>query len=379
MKKIASWSIIIFLAVGFFFTIDYNNTAGAVIINLNSKSNSLSNPVNILLDAGRYILEPIGVNEGGAYNAWNAWLGEVKCNDPNGCKRTCPTTFFGWMHRYDVVSPNLTFVSVNGVLLPPVVEDLCAQSYFLVTNKVVRLRVDNGAVYPDPESALSHAQTSIFSLDSSGVVGFAIDDTAHYDNKGGISLNLSPYNGFFDVVPGYWAEDAIYKIYEAGITTGCSATPLKYCPERTVTRAQMAVFLSRGIHGSNFTPPTATGIFDDVPVGSFAANWIEQFYKDGITGGCGTNPLRYCPENPVTRAQMAVFLLRAKHGSNYTPPTATGIFDDVPVGSFAADWIEQLYNEGITGGCGTNPLRYCPDSSVTRAQMAVFIVKTFGL
>jgi hypothetical protein len=146
-----------------------------------------------------------------------------------------------------------------------------------------------------------------------------------------------------------------------------------------VTRAQMAVILGQGIHGSNFTPPAATGIFDDVSVNDWGANWIEQFYKDGITGGCGTNPLRYCPSSPVTRAEMAVFLLRAKHGSNYIPPAATGIFDDVPVGSFAADWIEELYNEGITGGCGTSPLRYCPSSPVTLAQMAVFIVRTFGL
>lgn len=152
-----------------------------------------------------------------------------------------------------------------------------------------------------------------------------------------------------------------------------------YCPEDPVTRAQMAVFLGRGIHGSEFTPPSASGIFEDVPVNYWAAKWIEQFYSDGITGGCGTNPLRYCPEDLVTRAQMAVFLLRSKHGSSYTPPAASGIFADVPVTYWAANWIEQLYNEGITGGCASGPLRYCPEASVTRAQRAVFIVRTFGL
>ena len=51
---------------------------------------------------------------------------------------------------------------------------------------------------------------------------------------------------------------------------------------------------------------------------------------------------------------MAVFLLRAGHGSGYVPPPATGtIFADVAVTDFAADWIEQLYAEGITGGCAT--------------------------
>jgi CSLREA domain-containing protein len=184
---------------------------------------------------------------------------------------------------------------------------------------------------------------------------------------------------FVDVPTGYWAEAAIYKIYNAGITIGCSQNPLKYCPENTVTRTQAAVFLGRGIHGSSFTPPSAIGIFADVPVSYWAAGWIEQFYNDGITTGCSTSPLRYCPGNNVTRAQMAIFLLRSKHGSSYTPPAATGIFSDVPTTYWAANWIEQLYNEGITTGCGTNPLQYCPENSVTRAQMAVFIMRTFGL
>jgi hypothetical protein len=194
-----------------------------------------------------------------------------------------------------------------------------------------------------------------------------------------ISQLYSGMCGLIDVPIGHWAEESICKIYDAGITKGCSQDPLMYCPQSEVTRAQMAVFLGRGIHGSTFSPPPPTGIFSDVPKSYWAAAWIEQFYKDGITGGCGTNPLRYCPENPVTRAQMAIFLLRAKHGKNYTPPPATGKFSDVPVTYWAADWIEQLSEEGITKGCGTNPLRYCPEDSVTRAQMAVFIARTFGL
>ncbi|PWB76779.1 MAG: hydrolase Nlp/P60, partial [Anaerolineales bacterium] len=58
----------------------------------------------------------------------------------------------------------------------------------------------------------------------------------------------------------------------------------------------------------------------------------------------------FCPDTPVTRAQMAVFLLKSKHGVSYTPPAATGVFTDVPVGYWADKWIEQLAAEGITGG-----------------------------
>jgi len=184
---------------------------------------------------------------------------------------------------------------------------------------------------------------------------------------------------FGDVSTGYWAWNFIERLFSAGITGGCNVSPPSYCPEATVTRAQMAVFLLRGIHGSSYSPPMLadnTG-FGDVSTTYWAAAWIKQLAADGITGGCGSG--NYCPESPVTRAQMAVFLLRSKHGAGYNPP-AVGVstgFDDVPPTSWAAAWIKQLVAEGITAGCGSG--NYCPDAPVTRAQMAVFLVRTFGL
>ncbi len=85
----------------------------------------------------------------------------------------------------------------------------------------------------------------------------------------------------------------------------------------------------------------------------------------------------FCPTNPVRRDQMAVFLLKGEHGSSYVPPTCQGIFLDVPCPSTFANWIEQLSAESITGGCGGG--NYCPASNNTRGQMAVFITKTFHL
>jgi len=143
-----------------------------------------------------------------------------------------------------------------------------------------------------------------------------------------------------------------------------------------VTRAQMAVFLERGMNGSDYSPPAATGnVFLDVGAGTFAASFIEQLASDGITAGCGNN--NYCPDDVVTRDQMAVFLLRAKYGSAHSPPAATGDFGDVDSSHWAAAWIEQLAAEGITAGCGGG--NYCPNNEVTRDQMAVFLVRTFGL
>jgi len=134
----------------------------------------------------------------------------------------------------------------------------------------------------------------------------------------------------------------------------------------------MAVFLLKSEHGSTFVPPPCTGVFPDVACPSQFADWIEQLSAEGITGGCGGG--NYCPGNPVTRQQMAVFLLKAKYGSSYVPPACVGIFPDVPCPSQFADWIEDLFNQAITGGCGGG--NYCPGAAVTRAQMSVFLLKT---
>lgn len=180
---------------------------------------------------------------------------------------------------------------------------------------------------------------------------------------------------FVDVPFSYWANSYIERLYNAGITGGCGTGI--YCPDNSVTRAQMAVFLLKGIHGSGYIPPAINGStgFSDVATDHWASAWIKQLAAEAITSGCGAGI--YCPEATVTRAQMAVFLLKAKHGSAYSPPVSTGVFTDVPVGYWADKWIEQLAVEGITSGCGAGT--YCPDNSVTRAQMAVFLVKAFGL
>jgi hypothetical protein len=180
---------------------------------------------------------------------------------------------------------------------------------------------------------------------------------------------------FSDVPTTHWAFNYIETMAASGITSGCGDG--LYCPDATTTRAQMAIFLERGIHGSDYLPPSASGnVFDDVPANHWAAAWIEQLVADGVTSGCSATS--YCPASEVDRAQMAVFLLRAKYGAGYVPPAPTGtLFDDVPVDHWAAAWIEQLAAEGITSGCTATS--YCPDDVLNRAQMAVFIVRTFNL
>jgi hypothetical protein len=124
---------------------------------------------------------------------------------------------------------------------------------------------------------------------------------------------------FADVHGSYWSRKWSERLYHDRITTGCAQNPLRFCPEQAVTRAQMAIFLLRVKHGSDYQPPAATGLFDDVRQGAWAREWIEQLYREGITTGCAQNPLRYCPEQVVTRGQMSIFLLRVKHGSDFQP------------------------------------------------------------
>jgi uncharacterized repeat protein (TIGR03803 family) len=141
----------------------------------------------------------------------------------------------------------------------------------------------------------------------------------------------------------------------------------------SVTRAQMAVLLLKAKHGSAFVPPGCTGIFGDVQCGSLFADWIEQLAAEGISAGCGGG--NYCPDAAVRRDQMSAFLLKAEHGSSYVPPPCTGQFGDVACPSLFADWIERLAAENVTAGCGGG--NYCPLNPNTRGQMAVFLTRVF--
>jgi hypothetical protein len=189
---------------------------------------------------------------------------------------------------------------------------------------------------------------------------------------------LLPAPSFADVPPGYWAHDQIGRFAQRGITTGCAAG--RFCPDRGVTRAEMAVFLDRTLgHGA---PPTPAGqTFADVPPGYWAYAHIEQFYRLGVTTGCGTNAqgqLLYCPDRGVTRAEMAAFIDRGLGQARVMPATAT--FADVPTGHPQYGYIEAFVVRGVTTGCGADARGrrlYCPERGVTRAEMAVFIVRAF--
>lgn len=145
----------------------------------------------------------------------------------------------------------------------------------------------------------------------------------------GTSTAHAATNVFSDVPDSHWAVAWINQLYAEDVTGGCATSPLQFCPEANVTRAQMPVFLLKAVHGANYSPPTSGDMFSDVASTHWAKDWINQLYAENITGGCVTSPLQFCPESDVTRAQMAVFLLKAIHGANYSPPASGDVFSDV--------------------------------------------------
>jgi hypothetical protein len=116
---------------------------------------------------------------------------------------------------------------------------------------------------------------------------------------------------FTDVPVDHWAFAYIDAIYQGGYVAGCSSDPLMYCPESTMTRAESAVFVERGIWGAGYLPPQPTQqIFADVLLTEWYAKWAEGLWSGGFTSGCGTAPLVYCPLMQHSIAEGTVFYLR---------------------------------------------------------------------
>ena len=250
---------------------------------------------------------------------------------------------------------------------------------------------------------------------------------------------------FSDVDPDTWWAPYVERLAELEVTAGCGTDPPRFCPHTQVSRAQMATFLARAF---DLEPADAAG-FQDV-AGAHAAD-INALAASGVTAGCSTDPLLYCPSAATTRAQMATFLVRAidrqPAGQDQTAPdagdqaaadfsdlgeagvhetdarrlAAEGIFDstgcaeglfcpgeplerwtmavwlvrildsseppaiaesrfsDVDPDTWWAPHVERLAELEVTAGCGTDPPRFCPHTQVSRAQMATFLARAFDL
>ena len=174
--------------------------------------------------------------------------------------------------------------------------------------------------------------------------------------------------------PDYWFSDddtsvhesAIEAIAAAGITLGCRES--LYCPRDEVTRGQFASMLVRAF--PDLTPDDAEDFFRDDD-GTTHEGAVNRLASAAIATGCA--PGRFCPGDPLTRAQMAVMLARALPGQ--APPTQDHFSDDD--GAAAEIAINALAANGIIDGC--EPDRFCPDDTVRRDQAATMLAKALGL
>ena len=144
-----------------------------------------------------------------------------------------------------------------------------------------------------------------------------------------------------------FARSQIDSLFAKGIVAGTSSTT--YAPDAVVTREQMAVFLLKTYEDAFQAEygPVARHPFTDT-AGSFAREAIDQLFDAGITGGCATGS--YCPADGVTREQMAVFLVRLwEYLTDRSPLVVATPFTDIST-SFAGVQIAQLVGLGVTGG-----------------------------
>jgi beta-glucanase (GH16 family) len=167
-------------------------------------------------------------------------------------------------------------------------------------------------------------------------------------------------------------KPAIDALGGAGLFDGTLCDDGRFCPRDPIKRSTMAVWLIRALTVAE-PPPAQDSRFADVAAGGWWVGHVELIAQLGITAGCRAEPLRYCPDRPVTRAEMATFLTRA---FNLQPGHPAG-FTDVDEGSVHAASINAIAAAGVTAGCSTEPLRYCPDRPVTRAEMATFLARKF--
>jgi len=177
-----------------------------------------------------------------------------------------------------------------------------------------------------------------------------------------------PPNGFFTDDDGSVHERNIDALRAARITFGCNPpTNTWFCPNASVTRAQMATFLVRALN----LPVTSADYFKD-DEGNIHEVAINALRRANITSGCNSTGDRFCPDEPVTREQMAAFLVRAFH----LPPSTTDYFTD-DAGSIFEPTINALAQAGITVGCEAQA--FCPSQAVSRAEMATFLTRAIPL
>ncbi len=189
-----------------------------------------------------------------------------------------------------------------------------------------------------------------------------------------------PQAHFEDVPPDHPAYEAVQRLSQEGFLSGCASDPPRFCPDTPLNRAQMAVFLLRGIYGPDYSPPpTQDAGFQDVDVQEWYAPWVAQVRREGFVSGCQSDPPLFCPLRVITRAEGAVLFLRLLRGASYDPPAARGTLADLPMEDWRARWAEAALQAGLMEPCDPQAGAFCPDEPLTRGRAAVLLARALGL
>ena len=172
-----------------------------------------------------------------------------------------------------------------------------------------------------------------------------------------------------DVFGFSWVSDMrVTQRNDSGSARVVAITGIRSGRPSTDLLSAVDVRLALSLRSTTFDVVTSPR-FSDVPTDHLFAGEILGLEVMGITSGCTANG--FCPDRSVTRAEMAAFLVRALD----LPSTTGDPFDDDDGHALQAE-IASLEASGITSGCSTTS--FCPDRSVTRAEMAAFLVRALA-
>jgi hypothetical protein len=189
---------------------------------------------------------------------------------------------------------------------------------------------------------------------------------------------------FVDVGLDHLYREEIDALSQYDLIGGCNQDPPTFCPDRSLTRAEAAILFGRIVYGPDFTPTVPEQqIFIDLPLTgeySWATSWVMTLWQDGYLSECDEDPLRFCPDDPISRVDSIILMLRIKYGLWYTPPSALGQFADVSLRWEEAKWIEAAYDEGLLEPCRTSyRMRFCPYGTISRGEAAAMISRALNL
>jgi hypothetical protein len=163
--------------------------------------------------------------------------------------------------------------------------------------------------------------------------------------------------------------DAASWLAARGITLGCvGGESPQFCPFARATRAEVATFLSRALD----LPPSSVNAFTDDD-GHQLEDHLNRAFAGGVFLGCSPNRL-VCPDDDITRAELATVLVRAFDLATPTPAT----FADVNQ-HWAQEFIGIMGGLRISIGCVADGTLFCPEGFATRGEIALFLYRTMNL